>query len=437
MKLREHPLRRQIVGEMHLRRWPPLSAPTIVVQILHMAPVEERKRGNAALALPTGWEAAISDNPQHLHGKIDDTLDFVWEQHSEANSITFFRRDASTAAMLDPQTDPALADALVWANDLPGDVIRATQILIARDDAAADELRPNLGFVESDLVSCHLGDDSVSQERARFWSDFRIGPKGFGRLLLAGNGLAQGDLSRLVQRLQELGNYRNLALLGLPMAQKNWTELDRIEANLRTLAADVSLADVSDEHLLDRAASLSISLTEISAGSSFRMSATAAYARLVEERLVELNPKRIRGHPSLSDFSQRRLLPAVRTCAAHVDRAEYLSLRAHRLVSLLRTRIETRIEDQNAQLLKSMERSAGLQLRLQQLVEGFSIVALSYYTLSLASYLLKGVKIFGWQVTSDEILAIATPFVVLAIWWMIHHLKSRALADQAEVEKVA
>jgi uncharacterized membrane-anchored protein len=42
---------------------------------------------------------------------------------------------------------------------------------------------------------------------------------------------------------------------------------------------------------------------------------------------------------------------------------------------------------QNQRLLESMDRRADLQLRLQKTVEGFSVVAISYYSVNLLSYL--------------------------------------------------
>ncbi len=433
MTLREHPLRREIVREMHLRRWPPLSAPALVVQILRAASPSDHEREQTALAaLPPGWELAPSDNGRHLSGTAGDGVHLVWERHSEATSITLFRFDPPAAAMRDLQADPVLVQALIWAVDLPGDVIRATRIVVLPSVAAAENMLPSLDFADSDLVSCLIGDagGAEPEDRARIWSDFRIGPDGFGRLLIAVNGLTGGDLSRLIQRLQELGNYRNLALLGLPVAQTNWGALDQIERDLDALSKDVMLPDVSDERLLERAAALSLSLMAISTGASFRMSATAAYARLVEERLIDLQPQRIPGYPSLNDFTQRRFLPAVRTCASHVEREAQLSMRAHRFVSLLRARIETRIEDQNAQLLKSMESSAGLQLRLQQLVEGFSIFALSYYALGLVAHVLEGLAVIDPRLSKPWIPAVLTPIIVLGIWWTIHHFKRRVLDSQ-------
>jgi uncharacterized membrane-anchored protein len=161
------------------------------------------------------------------------------------------------------------------------------------------------------------------------------------------------------------------------------------------------------------------------------MNATAAYARLVEERLAELAPHPIRGYPSLADFTQRRLLPAVRTCGAHVQRQHELSMHAHRFASLLRTRIETRIEIQNTLVLESLERSASGQLRLQQLVEGFSVIALSYYAIGLLDHLIEGFAPSGARSRVSIVVAILVPLVVVGMWWTIHHFKRQALVGSA------
>lgn len=94
---------------------------------------------------------------------------------------------------------------------------------------------------------------------------------------------------------------------------------------------------------------LSLDLVSIATAVSFRLSATSGYARLVDERMQSLAVEPVAGFPSLNDFTQRRYLPAVRTCEAMSVRLEQLSARAALFTSLLRTRIETRIENQNAQ----------------------------------------------------------------------------------------
>jgi uncharacterized membrane-anchored protein len=96
---------------------------------------------------------------------------------------------------------------------LPGATVRATRLVIVADDAAAEQAMAQaapdspLDFAPEDMVSCHVAGPM------RIWSDFRIGADGYGRMLVAANGLDGGDLTRAVQRLQELGSYRNLALL--------------------------------------------------------------------------------------------------------------------------------------------------------------------------------------------------------------------------------
>ena len=96
---------------------------------------------------------------------------------------------------------------------------------------------------------------------------------------------------------------------------------------------------------------MSPELGTIASETRYRLSATAAYARLVEARLATLAPLAIPGFASLADFTQRRFSPAIRTCETVVRRQQELAERSAQLTSLLRTRIETRIEDQNAQLL--------------------------------------------------------------------------------------
>lgn len=425
--LNEHPLRRSVVGEMHLRRWPPLATPSLVIQVLRLVREEERAAERAHLAaLPSGGQADASDNNRHLSGQLPGGIAFAWERHTEASSLTLFAAAPGRDAMLDPQADPALRAALDWADALPGSALRATRIVLMPDEAAAQALLPHFALAEAELVSCHLGSG------ARLWSDFRIGPGGFGTLLIAANGLPGGDLARLAQRVQELGNYRNMALLGLPVAQEHWGRLNGMEAELRVLAGDVARPDLTDDSLLDRVSALSLELMTLSAATSYRMNATAAYARLVEERLEQAEPRAIAGYQSLTDFTQRRLMPAVRTCAAFSRRDAELSDRAARFAALLRTRVETRIENQNARLLRSMEQSARLQFRLQQLVEGLSVVALSYYAVSLLGYVLKGVKEWNHALPVPVILALATPLVMIGVAVTTHKLKDRLIGHDAE-----
>lgn len=428
MALKEHELRRKVVEEMHLRRWPEFPVPTHIIQIVKLVSDDERAAERAAvMAMPADTPPVARDSARHVEGVLDSRVRILWERHSEASTFTLIA--ASHAVGRFPRltgADDALDQAREWAETMPGTVIRAIRITIVATEEDAAACLPSTDFAASDLVSCHIG-TSEGFVGARIWSDFRIHDDNYGRLLIAANGMPSGDLSRMVQRTQELGNYRNMALVGLPVAQSLWPRMNAVENALEALGQSVTVPDARDDDLLARLSDLALELVSIATESSYRMSATAAYARLVDERLDELTVRPIPGFPSLIDFTKRRLLPAVRTCASLTERINMLSTRSAQFTSLLRTRVETRIENQNVRLLASLERSAAMQVRLQHLVEGLSVVAISYYTISLLAYVAKGLEKADPTFSSTLFIAVLTPVTVGLAWIGLRLLRKRVL----------
>ena len=121
------------------------------------------------------------------------------------------------------------------------------------------------------------------------------------------------------------------------------------------------------------------------------------------------------GVQSLQEFLERRLTPGIKTCNSVRDRLEDLSRRIHRTTSLLRTRVDLSIQEQNQHLLSSMNRRSQLQLRLQQTVEGLSVVAIGYYLLSLLEIAFNGVKAVGVPIDVSLAKGIAMPVVLLLV----------------------
>jgi len=71
-----------------------------------------------------------------------------------------------------------------------------------------------------------------------------------------------------------------------------------------------------------------------------------------------------------------------------------------------------------------MDRRADMQLRLQKTVEGLSVVAISYYAVSLVGYLLYPIAgVLG--LSKGMLLAIATLPVVGLVWWAIHRIREK------------
>lgn len=418
--MRDHELRRRAVGEMHLRRWPLVPVPCHIIQWV-LAVDEDDRAAELALVEARAAAKELVGNPSHREGRISPSVAFTWERQSEGSSLTLFVAPCTEEAFLDPASDAELSAAMHWAQDLPGQIVRSTRVWVGEDDAAVQRVLERHALNRDELVSSVIGGG------IRMWSDFRIMPDGFGRLLVAANGADPRDLARQIQRLQELGNYRNKALIGLPVARECWPLLDQAEARLRDLADRIASAATRDDNLLQELSALALDLASVSTATSFRMDATLAYAQIVEERLEQLDSRSVTGFASLTDFTQRRFRPAMNTCRATVTRIERLAQRTQQLASLLRVRIETNIENQNGELLRKMERSSSMQARLQQLVEGLSAVALSYYLLGLLKYLLNAVPEEPGGIDHEHLIGLLVIPVVAGVWVTMRVLKKRLL----------
>lgn len=398
---------------MHLRRWPELPASGEIVQLLRLLTAEERALEIAHLTATLPLAETIQPTTRHVAGTLPSGLSVSWERHTEGSSLAVFA---------DPSiSEEVFADGVKWIEEAPGMVVRATRITLVKTEADAEGQLDGFDFRKRELVSARLACG------ARFWSDFRIHDGGYGRVLVATNGCPADLLSRAVQQLQELGNYRNLALLALPVVREQWGNLDSIEHRLLGFAARVSDPEQRDDMLMDEVSELSLELAGLLNSISYRLDATEAYAELVSERLDTLSPQPLEGFLSPREFTQRRFQPAIRTCRAHRARLQRLNDRAADMTSLLRARIETRIEAQNAYLLESMDRSANRQVRLQQLAEGFSVFALTYYGVGLLDYVIDAVNVVSPIASPELIKGVTVPVMLLVIWVVLRSIKRRIL----------
>ncbi len=404
MIVRDHPLRAALSEEMHVRRLPRLASPCRMMQIVTV--MGEANTDFARAHIETLMADAVVVVPLSAkYGVLAiDGITLVWERHTEFATYTLLR-PGRTAQPFDPlDFDPVRQRVY---SGMPGEIIRSTQIALVSDDdpdpALAD---PTSWFADEATIVCDVADGL-----ARIVSDFRLNADGYGRLLVRDRGLERDEAAQIVLRLQELGNYRNMALLGLPLAQRLTPAVTGLEARLAELTQAVSERLSQDEQLLDELTFLSAELARLVAETRYRMSATRAYAQLSVDRLASLRIGAVRGYQTLDDFTERRLMPAVRTCNSFAARLEDLSQRAAWTSELLRTRIDIALARQNRDLLASMDRRTHLQLRLQQTVEGLSVVAISYYLVALIGYLLGLVTIVRHEVA----MAIAVPVVLVSV----------------------
>ncbi|GAC1404711.1 MAG: DUF3422 domain-containing protein [Novosphingobium sp.] len=415
MTIQDHPLRASLSAEMHVRRLPRISAPCRMMQVLTVMDEAHTDAARAHIEeLMADAEVLVPLSAKYGVLSIDG-ITLVWERHTEFASYTLLR-PGLTAELFNP-TDFDPVRGRIYAG-MPGQIIRSTQIAVATDDAF-DPVTLDLRqwFADEATIVC-----DVAGGLARIASDFRLNADTYGRLLIHDRGLQRDEPGQLIMRLQELGNYRNMALIGLPLAQRLTPAVTRLETRLSELTQAVSERSSEDDRLLDELSFLSAELARLVAETRYRMSATQAYAQLSVDRLASLKIGVVRGYQTLGDFTERRLMPAVRTCNSFSARLDDLSQRAAWTSELLLTRIDIALARQNRDLLSSMDRRTDLQLRLQQTVEGLSVVVISYYAVALIGYMLGAQKLVPHEIAMAITVPVVLVCVALVLRWTRRHI---------------
>lgn len=342
-----------------------------------------------------------------------------WERHTEYSTYTVYCKGPFDVPFAKPAITQLPED---WIASLPGEVLVAMHI------ALDDRSRPSRSLSElaSLFASNTVIGSKVSAGSASVWSDNQIHADGFSRTLIHDDNLRSRQVGRLVQRLLEIETYRMLAILPLTLTRKVTPQLERYDDRLATLITGNELTGIEDEqHLLGELTRLASEIEKISAQTSHRFSASQTYYAIMQQRIVELREERIEGLQMLYEFRKQRVASAMGTFDLVRSHLEILSLRVARASSLLRTRVDISMESQIRDLLKSMDNRAHLQLRLQETVEGLSVVVLSYYLIGIVGYGLKAAKAAGYAISVELITGITIPIVVIAVFFGVRRLRRR------------
>lgn len=425
--IHEHPLRRVLTDEVHARPYemmpPPARASFIALHSGEAAAAEEW-RAVTELCRRYG----VSGPPEGAsHFSVDlGPFRLRWERHTEFSSYGFLHLGVFEAPFADPVINQVPSD---WLSLLPGEALVA--IHVAVEDRRREGSR-DLAELASLFDGNTVAGSVVAGGAAKAWTDYRLHDDGFSRLLVEDLDLRIRQVGRLIQRLVEIETYRMLALMAFPEARRHGTTVTHIDARLAELTQQVTeIRSLEDEqHLLLELSRMAAEVERIVAATDYRFSAARAYYALVTRRISELREERVQGVQTFSEFMERRLAPAMRTCDSVSARLEALSDRLGRTGSLLRARVNLALEQQNRDLLESMNRRARLQLRLQETVEGLSVVVLSYYSVGLVGYAAKAAKAGGWSIDTDIVTGLSIPFVIAAVFIGVRWLKKRLTKEQ-------
>ena len=132
---RDHPQRRALTEEMHLRHLPRFAAPTRLLQLVIYTPgTPSESSWRHAGALLDHYELPAPLPGKYFRVQLGE-LAFAWEQHSEVATYTFVLPGSFDDPFAEPLLQRLPAD---WVAALPGQVLRATQVaLLASMDQRA------------------------------------------------------------------------------------------------------------------------------------------------------------------------------------------------------------------------------------------------------------------------------------------------------------
>ncbi|SHH75619.1 DUF3422 family protein [Cognatishimia maritima] len=417
----DHPQRFALSNELHARPFPSLLAPAtavfLAIKKATNAAARDHDEDLAFLIKLLDRFGAAHPQPDatHYQGQIG-RHHLKWEKHTEFVTYTVFTEGLSTRPY-DPADFEVFPDD--WLMSAPGHRFTSALVrILPRPDKAKILENLNDWFVPESLAVSSVLDDS-----AIIAGDFRIDSAGHLRFaVFAGEETGRQRIGRVVQRLCEIETYKSMSMLGFSRAKEMSRQMGRIEPQLTSLMGDISNAQADET--LDELLGISAELEGLAAKASFRFGATRAYQAIVAQRIEVLREERYDSRQTFAEFMMRRYDPAMRTVASTEVRLQSLADRAMRAGELLRTKVDVARSAQNQKLLESMDRRADLALRLQETVEGLSVVAISYYAVSLAGYLFYPLAI-GLGISKGVLTAALTLPVVGLVWWMIRRIKAR------------
>lgn len=425
LRFAPHPLRAAVLGEVHARPFTAITVPSRIIHFAFDTGAGRAQSDRANLASFCAGRGLAAPLPAEKHHRVAfGSTVLRWEQHSEFTTYTWEMPASADQAPFHP--DAASLISLMQLVPQPGPLLCAIDVALLRDDP--QRIVPERLF---DRASLAIAENSDGM--ALYATDFRPDPAGFIRILIADRGMAPERAGAFVQRVLEIETYRTLALLGLPEAQRVAPSVGRVEQRLAEVTdAMRGAGDLeANRALLDELTALAAEVEAGSAATGFRFGATRAYYDIVLQRLQTIGETKIGGWPTWSSFLARRMKPATQTCAAIEARQANLSVKLARAANLLRTRVDVALEDQNQQLLQSMNRRTQLQLRLQTTVEGLSVAAITYYVVGLFSYLAKAAHEAHFvSIEPGYATAVFVPLAAVAIWMILRRIRMKHIRHE-------
>ena len=422
----QHPLRSQVYAEIHARPYPYIDCSVRATHFALLTNTAQAKEQLTSLKLLTNDQSIPSPDTlaNCYYTKFQD-FEIRWEKHQEFCSITFIEKNLNAKPFSQVSVSPKIISIIT---ELSGELVVALKVHLERKTE-----QPSIDTLNSYFEDQQIYGSTIVGDKASMWSSFKLHTDDYARMLIYDNDLSDYQAGRTLQRVIEVETYMRLALLALPDARNVIPKIANISQNINNIIRKLHSNTVKDEHgVLDKLSQNAVQIEDIRAATTHRFAASNAYNELVEQRLDDLREIHWPGYSSWKKMLQRRLIPAIDTCNSVSSQLQNLSAQTQRATNLLQTRIELSIQDTNMALLSSIDKRSHLQLRLQQTVEGLSVVAISYYVVGLIKAIAVG---FNNSILPNEpstIAAIAVIPVLLTTSWLIRRVRNKINAPDID-----
>ncbi len=351
----------EVTDELNARPFPEFSLPTRIFRLCVKGREAYASVQAALSAVLDGVDWDVAEQGKLIRGVYHNVRVNI-ERHTEFTSITLIEESQDTQS---------LASALPtgWTAGISGDIVVAVDCNVrARDTQTARQW---------------VCASALEGGRATAYFNFRVADDGHTKILLEfAPDCDPRDIGRVSLQVLEIETYRCFAALGLPVARAAQQRLWEIADMIPSAPPDLDNQSEASERF-QILSKLAGELEEIWRDTSFRFNACFAYWGLVQARLASLGEAAYDARISVGGFLERRLGPAVTTYESTARQRDDLADQVEKLSTVLQTRIELDLQRQNAELLHSLNSGSERQLRLQQTVEGVSVVAISYYAVNL------------------------------------------------------
>lgn len=397
----------ELTEELNARPFPEFSAPTRLFRLCvkgRDAFLSVRQQLSDVLQ---GVDWQVAEQGKIIRG-LYGTIQVNIERHTEFTSLTLIEESEHTQSLA-----TVLPDG--WIPALAGEIIVAVDCLVrlARD-----------GEQRSSVCA-----SSFEAGRATAYFDFQLAADGHTKIQIdVSPECSSRDIGRITLQVLEIETYRCFTALGLPKARDAQQRLWEIANLIPNDPVDMD----DDTEIAVRYSALSElgnEVEQIWRDTSFRFNACQAYWALVQARLTALAEERFDARLTIGRFLERRLGPAIATYQSTARQRDNIADQVANLSSMLQTRIELGLQRQNANLLTSLNEGSERQIRLQQAVEGVSVVAISYYAVGLlhmpVMWLVEELGL-TMLVSDSRVLEIGLiAIVVPLVWWRMRRLLGR------------